>query len=170
MTTITQPLRDEHRDLMPQIDALQTLADAVGKAPAGEIVRNLDATTAFLANHLLVHAQAEEQVLYPTVAKVLGAPAATATMSRDHVAINQMTTDLQALRRTLNSAYLTISDEQALRRLLYGLHTLVRVHLAKEEEVFLPALDAALTADEARNLFTTMERTAHDIMAHAGHA
>jgi len=28
----------------------------------------------------------------------------------------------------------------------------------------------ALTADEARNLFTTMERTAHDIMAHAGHA
>ncbi len=167
MATVTQPLRDEHRDLMPQIDALQTLADKVGKASAGEILRDLDQSLAFLAHHLLVHAQAEEQVLYPAIAQLYGADAATATMKRDHAAIAQMTTALRDLRPSLNSEQLTAENQQALRRLLYGLHTLVRVHLAKEEEVFLPKLDAALSPEEGRDLFARMENTAHALMDRA---
>ena len=168
MTSVTQPLRDEHRELRPDIDALESLADAVGSVPAGDIVRRLDATLTFLTDHLLVHAQAEEQVLYPAVAQVLGAPATTTTMSRDHVAIREMTTELQALRRRLNPAHLTPNDERSLRQILYGLHTLVRVHLAKEEDVFLPALDAALTADQARDLFTAMEHAAQALRVPTG--
>jgi iron-sulfur cluster repair protein YtfE (RIC family) len=167
MTTVTQPLRDEHRELRPDIEALQSLADVVGTAPADAITRQLDTALAFLTQHLLVHAQAEEQVLYPAVAEALGAPAATATMRRDHVAIRQMTTDLLKARQQLDQTRLTTNDEQTLRRLLYGLHTLVQVHLAKEEEVFLPALDAALTADKARDLFTTMEQAAAAVRATA---
>lgn len=170
MTLLTQPLRDEHRELLPHLDAVQSLADDIGKAPASDIVKRLDDTLAFLADHLLVHAQAEEQVLYPAVAEVMGAPGTTATMIRDHVAITQMIQDLQALRRQLDSTRLTPADEQALRRLLYGLYAVVKVHFAKEEEVFLPALDAGLTPDKAHSLFETMERTAGAIKATAGHA
>jgi iron-sulfur cluster repair protein YtfE (RIC family) len=169
MTSLTQPLRDEHHELRPEIDALQTLGDAVGVVPAPEIVQRLDATIAFLAGHLLVHAQAEEQVLYPAVARALGAPEATATMRRDHAAIRQMTADLAALRRRIDVAHLTTTDARDLRRLAYGLHTLVMVHLAKEEEVFLPALDATLDATSAHELFTHMEQTAHALMAAGQH-
>ena len=169
MTPVTQPLRDEHRELVPHIDALRSLADAVGETPAGDISKRLDESLAFLTDHLMVHAQAEEQVLYPAVADIMGAPGTTATMSRDHVAIRQMTLDLQALRRQLNSTHLTHKDEQALRRLLYGLHTLVRVHFDKEEEVYLPALDASLTPDKARDLFAKMERAAETLRASASH-
>ncbi len=167
MTTLTQPLRDEHEELLPQIDALQSLADAIGEAHAGEIAQRLDATLAFLSGHLLIHAQAEEQVLYPTVAEALGQPDVTATMRRDHEAIRQLTADLQARRRQLDTTHLTAGDERGLRRLLYGLHTLVRVHLAKEEEVFLPILDDALTADRAHDLFVTMEYVAKSLMSAA---
>ncbi len=170
MTLLTQPLRDEHQELLPHLDAVQSLADAVGKAPASDIITRLDDSLAFLAGHLLVHAQAEEQVLYPAVAEVMGAPGTTATMIRDHVAIKQMIQDLQALRRQLDSTYLTPADEQSLRRLLYGLHAVVQVHFAKEEEVFLPALDAGLTSDKAHDLFEAMERTAGALKAAAGHA
>jgi hypothetical protein len=38
------------------------------------------------------------------------------------------------------------------------------VHLAKEEEVFLPALDAALDDDRANALFARMEQAAHALM------
>lgn len=170
MTTLTQPLRDEHRELLPHIDELQSLADAVGQAPASDIAKRLDDSLAFLMDHLMIHAQAEEQVLYPVVAEIIGAPGSTATMSRDHVAIHQMTLDLQTLRRQLDTTHLTFKDEQSLRRLLYGLHALVAVHFAKEEEVFLPALDAGLTPDKAHDLFATMERTAGEIRATASHA
>lgn len=161
MSVATQPLRDEHQELLPQIDALQTVADAVGHVPAHETASRLDDTLAFLSNHLLIHAQAEEEVLYPAVAKAMGAPEATATMLCDHAAIRQMTTDLRTVREHLGTDRLSDVDVRALHRLLYGLHTLVRVHLAKEEEVFLPLLDATLTDAEARVLYATMEQAAH---------
>jgi len=41
------------------------------------------------------------------------------------------------------------SQQQALRRVLYGLYAVVTVHFAKEEEVYLPILDARLTREEA---------------------
>jgi hypothetical protein len=39
------------------------------------------------------------------------------------------------------------------------------VHFAKEEEIYLPLLEARLTGDEARELFTAMEHAAHEIKA-----
>ncbi len=48
--------------------------------------------------------------------------------------------------------------------MLYGLHTLVKVHFAKQEEIYLPLLEARLTAPEATELFGQMEAAAR-----AGH-
>jgi hypothetical protein len=43
---------------------------------------------------------------------------------------------------------------------LYGLYALVKVHFAKEEEVYLPILDARLSLEEAREMFEAMENAA----------
>jgi hypothetical protein len=43
---------------------------------------------------------------------------------------------------------------------LYGLYALVKVHFAKEEEIYLPLLDARLTAEEARQMFAALESAA----------
>jgi len=50
---------------------------------------------------------------------------------------------------------------------LYGLYTLVKVHFAKEEEVYLPLLDANLTPDEAIEMFEAMEKAAGEAKATA---
>jgi len=34
MPLLTQPLRDEHRELLPDIEKLRTLADSVAKRPS----------------------------------------------------------------------------------------------------------------------------------------
>jgi hypothetical protein len=54
---------------------------------------------------------------------------------------------------------------KTLRRILYGLYALVKVHFAKEEEIYLPLLETHLTGDEGRQLFESMERAAHEIKA-----
>jgi len=54
------------------------------------------------------------------------------------------------------------SQLQALRRVLYGLSAIIKVHFAKEEEVYLPILDARLSAAEASQMFEAMEKAAQE--------
>jgi hypothetical protein len=51
---------------------------------------------------------------------------------------------------------------------LYGLYAVVKIHFAKEEEVYLPILDARLTADEAHQLFEAMGRAAQEARSLVG--
>ena len=49
---------------------------------------------------------------------------------------------------------------EALRRVLYGLSAIITVHFAKEEEIYLPILDARLAPEEAHRMF--LERVAQE--------
>ncbi len=168
MTTLTQPLRDEHKELLPHIELLRTVADSIGEAPIESLQRGVDEVYAFLMHHLLPHAQAEERALYPVVGRLMGAPEATATMSRDHVEVGRLTQELGSLRSKLVSVSLGESQEKALCRILYGLYALVKEHFAKEEEIYLPLLDARLTSEEARRMFEAMEAAAQEAKENAG--
>ncbi len=161
MANLTQPLREEHKELLPHIEAVRTAADTIGEVPLSELRPQIDEVYDFLAYHLLPHAQAEEAALYPVVGKVMGAPEATGTMSRDHVEVERLIDELGQIRSGVSGSTLTVSQIKELRRVLYGLYTLIKVHFAKEEEVYLPILDARLAPDEARSLFEKMEHAAH---------
>lgn len=166
MASLTQPLRNEHRDLRPHIESLHLAADAVGTASPERLQQQVEEAYAFLTQHLIPHAYAEDEALYPVVARLMGAPEATATMRRDHVEVGRLTEELNSLRRELaTSATPTPELEQALRRVLYGLYAVVTLHFAKEEEVYLPLLDTRLTPDAARTMFTAMEVAAHNTAA-----
>jgi hemerythrin-like domain-containing protein len=159
---LTKPLRDEHAELAPHIDALRAAGDAVGNVAPAELKVLVDDSYDFLAHHLIPHAGAEEAALYPVVQRVMGAVEATATMTRDHVEIQALTDELAACREQLATTS-ALDDQLAnrLRRVLYGLHHLVKVHFAKEEEVYLPILDQRLSPDEATAMFDAMTRAAH---------
>jgi len=160
MANITQPLRDEHSELLPEVETLRIAAEAAGSAPPPELQGRVDDAYGFLAHHLIPHAQAEERALYPVVGRAMGAPEATATMSRDHVEVGRLTEELAVLRGALAAGHVGQAETRNLRRVLYGLYALVRLHFAKEEEVYLPILDARLTAEEAAEMFETMEQAA----------
>jgi len=166
MKTLTQPLRDEHKELYPHIESLKQAGLSVHGKLTQASLEKIDEAHSFLANHLLPHARAEEAALYPAVQKVMGSPHATATMSRDHVEVEKLTQELGELRATLHEGEVGSEKANELKRLLYGLYTLVKLHFAKEEEVYLPLLDANLSAEEAEALFATMEETAHEAKHH----
>ena len=160
MNTITQPLREEHKELLPHIESLKAAGDAVSESVTPALKSAVDEAYAFLVHHLIPHAQAEDRALYPVVQKVMGAAEATGTMSRDHVEVGRLTAELGELRLQLGAGSLKLAQANALRRVLYGLYALVKVHYAKEEEVYLPLLDARLTQDEANDMFEAMEAAA----------
>lgn len=168
MNTLTQPLRDEHKELFPHVDQIRQVAELIGDAPIAEIRSGVEQVYDFLANHLKPHAEAEEAALYPVVQKVLGSPDATKTMSRDHVEVGFYIEELASLRNGLTSDVLTTVQIKSLRRVLYGVYGLVKVHFAKEEEAYLPILDQRLTPESAQEMFEAMEAAAHTAK-HATH-
>lgn len=161
MNTLTQPLRDEHKELFPQVDRIRQVAELIGEASVDEIRGGVEEVYDFLAHHLKPHAEAEDAALYPVVQKVLGSPDATKTMSRDHAEVGLYITELESLRNGLTNEAPTSAQVKSLRRVLYGVHALVKVHFAKEEEVYLPILDQRLTPEAAQEMFEAMESAAH---------
>jgi iron-sulfur cluster repair protein YtfE (RIC family) len=159
MAALPQHVRDEHRELVAHIELLRTVADSIDSAPTESIREGVGQAYTFLIHQLIPHAQAEEQVWYPTVGRLLRALEATDTMSRDHLEVIRLTEELEALRLHLFYSPLSESDEQALRRVLYGLYAIIKLHLAKEEEIYLPILEARLTASEVKRLVKVMEST-----------
>lgn len=162
MITPTQPLREEHKELLPHIETLRIVADSIGTAPGASVQQGVEEAYQFLTYHLIPHAQAEEHALYPVVGRLMGAPEATATMSRDHAEIGQLTRELGELRSHIVGARVSETQEKALRRVLYGLSAIITVHFAKEEEIYLPILDARLAPEEAHRMFQEMERVAQE--------
>ena len=163
MTASMTPLREEHRELLPRVEIVRAAADSVGGDTTSLSVLIGEAFD-FLAQQLIPHAAAEDAVLYPEVQRIMGAPEATATMSRDHVEVHRLTDALATLRARLQAGESGDELDNELRRVLYGLHALVRLHFAKEEEVYVPLLEQRLSEAEARSMFQAMREVAstHD--------
>jgi iron-sulfur cluster repair protein YtfE (RIC family) len=167
MNTLTQPLREEHKELYPAVDRIRQVAEMIGEAPISDLQQGVEEVIDFLAYHLKPHAQAEDAALYPVVQKALGSPDATKTMSRDHIEVGRYIEELAVLKESLSSAELTSEEIRSLRRVLYGVYALLKVHFAKEEEVYLPILDQRLTPESAREMFEALEAAAHQAKAAA---
>jgi iron-sulfur cluster repair protein YtfE (RIC family) len=151
---VTEPLRAEHAQLLPRLESLPDAALAV-EGSDEEMPAAVDAALDFLRDSLIPHAQAEEAVLYPMVEQVMNVPGATATMSRDHVEVTRLTADLERARSSLRGAPEPVLRRE-LQRILYGLYAIIRLHFAKEEEVYLPLLDARLSQARADEMFRAM--------------
>jgi hypothetical protein len=92
MNTLTQPLHEEHLNLLSRIDALRSAADLVEEGMLTATSRRsiLDSYH-FLVHEVIPHAQAEDRVIYPVIQLIMGSDQATATMSRDHEDIAGLT-------------------------------------------------------------------------------
>ncbi|MBM2805691.1 MAG: Hemerythrin cation binding protein [Deltaproteobacteria bacterium] len=169
MADVAHYIIDEHRNLLPHIEELRIVADSVGDFSPSLLLRGIDKLHDFLMSQLIPHAQAEEETFYPAVAKILGTPQAIATMSRDHAEVSDLTGQLRALRSQISHSGFDEDKAKELRRILYGLHTLLKAHFAKEEEVYLPMLDTGLDEIEAHDLFHKMAEISHGETSHLHH-
>lgn len=154
-------LHSEHRTLLPHIEEIESTADAVGRVPLPVLRSMVSHVLHFLLNELEPHAAAEDAVLYVAVERALGAPGAADTMRREHVAVSSYAAELDALLGPLEAGH-EPDDEtsRGLRRVLYGLHAVVSLHFAKEEELYSRLLSERLSA-------TDQEKVLADLVAHA---
>lgn len=140
--------RQEHDALLGDVEGIRSLARELPRLSLSERAVALDRVLTFLQRVLAPHAEAEEKFLYPEFARILGSPNALAPMSYDHRTVDRWTEEL---------AQADHADTDLLQELLYGLHALIRVHLSKEEEIYLPLLEAQPATEVHRTLEATDE-------------
>lgn len=75
--------------------------------------------------------------------------------------------ELESLKKRPGSGALTGEQTRSLQRVLHDVHGLVKIHFAREEEVYLPILDQHLTPESAQEMFEAMEEAAHKAKSNA---
>ena len=131
----------EHRSLRPDLDRLRVAADQIGVVAPDRALAAVHEAHRFLVEDLLPHEEAEDTVLYPVFAKVLGGRDPTGTMSRAHVEIGHLVRRIGRLLDEVDPVDPDPDELLELRRVLYGLHAILELHFAQEDEGYLSLID-----------------------------
>jgi len=138
---LSRRFSSEHVSLRPDVARIRTVADQLDPTRPAESLAMVEDIRRFLVEDLDPHEQSEDATLYPVVAKVLGGKDPTATMSRAHVEIAHLIRRLSRVVDDIEPDGPDDDDIIELRRLLYGLHAILQLHFAQEDEGYLSLAD-----------------------------
>lgn len=156
MNVPTQTLRQEHAEMSSYLEVMLRVADSVGMVPVPMMLHEVDNVCKFLTHELIPHARADEDVLLPLIERVTASPELTANMRRDHADVKRLAEQLIDLSGQLQVEPMNAFRANELRRLLYGLYAVLKLHFAKEEEIYLPVLDRKATPEEIAQVYGAM--------------
>jgi heavy metal translocating P-type ATPase len=133
---IGERFREEHREFMPWLARIRSLADRLDALGADEAQSELAQIRWFLTERLVRHEEEEEAAVYPVVSRLMGGEDPMGTMARAHLEIEHLSRVYVHLLDNLPPEGLDPDDLVDLRRVLYGLHAILRLHFAQEEEAY----------------------------------
>lgn len=130
-------LHNEHRDLGPSLARIRPLADGLGSMPAVQANEELRWMRTFLVDDLVPHEVLEDREVFPLLAAAVGNDDVTAALHRTHTEIFHLVRFIDRLVHELPEAGPGPEDMTDLRRVLYGLDAILRLHMAQEEELYV---------------------------------
>jgi len=142
-TDVGERFRAEHREFVPEVQRIRAAADRLGTMTPAETREEMEAVRRFILDRLPEHEEEEEAIVYPVVAAAMGGEDPLSSMNRAHVEIAHLGRVFGQLVDDLPAEGPSSEDLMDLRRVLYGLHAILRLHFAQEEEAY-----AWLVSDE----------------------
>lgn len=157
MSSLAAVGHEHHRRLNEQLDLIPGLADALSlrPVPEGFAPRFLE-LGAFISETLRPHMQAIERRVYPELDRLMQSRHSMAQMRREHRDLEDLCASLETYRAAILDGSLDAARAGGLRRVLYRLYALLKVHLAEEEE-YLRVLEHNLTESEQALLIRRIE-------------
>ncbi|MFN8212276.1 MAG: heavy metal translocating P-type ATPase [Candidatus Nanopelagicales bacterium] len=129
-------LAADHRETLALVERVRDVADDLEEVADLQQVRQL---LADLDSTLLPHERAEEAELVPALARITGSADATGALSRSHAEIEHQ---VAALHRLVDETTVDSETVTDVRRTLYGLYSVLRLHNALEEETAFALIDS----------------------------
>jgi DUF438 domain-containing protein len=130
----------EHEQIGRDAEWMRLMAQQLPQLPPEERRAVIDGTLERL-RRVGRQAAAEERLLYPVLARLLGTPRVGDAMTADHRFVHAR---MQYLAET------DPASTAALQAILYGLHAVITTHVHKEEEILIPLLARLREEGEGR--------------------
>jgi iron-sulfur cluster repair protein YtfE (RIC family) len=162
-TTLPTQTHEHHERIMSHVDRMPALGDLIGPSVTDALRTQLDELVPFLTGTLVPHVDTAEQTLYPELERLQQNAHSMTPMRREHDRIRHLVDDLAALRRVFDVGTPGIRDTVALRRSVFALYALLKVHLA-EEELYMHIVERGVSTDAANALAAAMD---HPVVASA---
>jgi hypothetical protein len=144
MSSLRTTSEEHHARLLTHVDRLLVLADMVGHVDCDAVHALFEEEHAFIVGQLVPHMEAIETALYDRIEALLGRHHSMAPMRAEHEAMRRLVDELGRYREHAEGCRWSAVEGLALRRALYRLHAILKVHLA-EEELYLGVLDEHLS-------------------------
>ena len=157
MTSLTDAAHLSHDQLVRRVDALLDVARAVGTIPCEQLRPQVESARQFLLVSLLPHMDVAEATVYPRLEMILSDRGACGPLRREHDDVRRLVAELDRLCSANREGEYHRGPALALRRALYKIHAIVRVHL-DEEEMMLGILAGHVDPDEAAAIAADIER------------
>jgi heavy metal translocating P-type ATPase len=141
--------RDEHREFVPWLARIRTVADRLESYSPVEARDELQQIRWFLTERLPQHEEEEEAAVYPVVSRLMGGEDPMGTMTRAHLEIDHLSRVFVHLVDDVPPEGPAVEDLVDLRRVLYGLHAILRLHFAQEEEAYSWLASETMESEEA---------------------
>jgi hypothetical protein len=138
---------EHHERIMPHVDALPVLADLIDQLPPAEYAARLETECQFIFGSLMPHIDAIEQTLYDRLEGLMEGRHSMQPMRDEHAELRRLFGTLSRYRASALAGDLDQASAMGLRRVLYRLYTLLKVHLA-EEELYLRVVDRSVSSEE----------------------
>lgn len=145
-----------HERLLRHVDRLPAMGDLIGSAPIAELAPQVEDAAAFMTGILIPHMETAERTLYPELERLLQNRHSMSPMRREHDEIRRLVAEFVHLKGGLATGRLGTRDAVALRRVVFQLYALMKIHLA-EEDLYIRTLDHGVSAEAAEALAAAME-------------
>lgn len=146
--TLPQVGHEHHERLLQHLDTMPAMADELLTAKADVLRRDVDGLRDFLTGTLVPHVDAAEKTLYPELERMYQNRHSMTPMRKEHVEIRRLAGDFGKLADKVDAGQTGVGMTLALRRVMFQLYALLKIHLA-EEEIYLRIVDHGVATDVA---------------------
>ncbi|MFM8998765.1 MAG: heavy metal translocating P-type ATPase [Actinomycetota bacterium] len=133
---VAERFRQEHREFVPWLQRMRHVADRLESFTPDELRGQLVDLRRFLLEDLPRHEEREEAAVYPVIAASVREEDPLGGMERAHLEIEHLARIFGHLVDDLPPEGPSAADLIDLRRVLYGLHAILRLHFAQEDELY----------------------------------
>lgn len=157
MTTSLPGVAHEHHErLTTYVDTMPALGDSLLSAPTADLRIPIAEMDAFLAGVLIPHLETAEATLYPELERLMQNRHSMTPMRREHAEIRKLAGDFHAIGEDVAGHAPSLARSLALRRVVYRLYALLKVHLV-EEDLYVRVVNSGVTAEVAELLAAALQ-------------
>jgi hypothetical protein len=155
-SSLPRVAHQHHERLMHEVDRMPALGDAILGAKPADLKAPIAEMDGFLSGVLVPHLEAAEAALYPELERMMQNRHSMTPMKREHAEIRKLVADFHTIGHEFAGSAPSVTRSLALRRVVFRLYALLKVHLA-EEELYVGIVNKGVTEEVADLLAAAMD-------------